>query len=75
VLAQMAAWGRKYLPVAEELSIRAQPLEQGDPALWADFMQELRERHLGRTPQPKQPSGSVGERLQKAYEGVVASRR
>src|SRR3954462_2824503 len=29
LLAQMAIWGRKYLPVTEELSIRAQLLEEG----------------------------------------------
>src|ERR1700716_1922471 len=29
LLAQMATWGRKYLAVSEELSIRAQLLEEG----------------------------------------------
>ena len=29
VLAQMSVWGRKYLPVTEDLSIRAQLLEEG----------------------------------------------
>src|SRR4051812_46004155 len=47
VLAQMSVWGRKHLPVTEELSIRARLLEQGGPKLWAEFMQELRETHLG----------------------------
>jgi DNA-binding HxlR family transcriptional regulator len=77
VLAQMAAWGRKYLPVTEELSIRAQVLEEGGPKLWADFMDELREMHLGPQarlrPKPRRPS--VFARLQKAYEEVVARRR
>lgn len=77
VLAQMAAWGRKYLPVTEELSIRAQLLEEGGPKLWADFMDELRESHLG--PQarlkPKPRGASVFARLQQAYEEVVARRR
>jgi len=74
VLAQMAAWGRKYLPVTEELSIRAQLLEEGGPKLWSDFMDELREMHLG--PQarlkPKPRGPSVFARLQQAYEEVVA---
>ena len=34
VLAQMAVWGRRFLPVTEELGIRAQLLEEGGPALW-----------------------------------------
>jgi DNA-binding HxlR family transcriptional regulator len=77
VLAQMAAWGRKYLPVTAELSIRAQVLEEGGPKLWAEFMDELREMHLG--PQarirPKPRGPSVFARLRKAYEEVVARRR
>jgi DNA-binding HxlR family transcriptional regulator len=77
VLAQMAAWGRHHLPVTEELSIRAQLLEEGGPKLWADFMDELRETHLGpqarRKPRPRGPS--VFERLRKAYEEVVARRK
>jgi DNA-binding HxlR family transcriptional regulator len=76
VLAQMAVWGRKYLPVTEELSIRAQLLEEGGPAMWAEFMAELRETHLG-TPasDPAKPHGSsVLARLQAAYEEVVARR-
>ena len=73
VLAQMSVWGRKYLPVTEELSIRAQLLEEGGPKLWADFMEELRESHLGVPRRKKGPS--VAERLRKAYEVVVAKRR
>jgi DNA-binding HxlR family transcriptional regulator len=76
VLAQMSAWGLKHLPVTEELGIRAQLLEEGGPKLWADFMDELRETHLGvqRRRRPKD-AASVGERLQSAYEAVVAQRR
>jgi DNA-binding HxlR family transcriptional regulator len=74
VLAQMAAWGRKYLPVSEELSIRAQLLEEGGPKLWAAFMDELREIHLG-AERRRRHRPSVGEKLQAAYEAVVAKRR
>src|SRR5262245_14379008 len=31
VLAQMSVWGRRYLPVSAELSIRAQLLDEGGP--------------------------------------------
>ena len=76
ILAQMAGWGRKYLPVTEELGIRAQLLEEGGPAMWDAFMAELRETHLGKPPRPgAKPGGSVGARLQAAYEAVVARRR
>ncbi|WP_315701607.1 MULTISPECIES: helix-turn-helix domain-containing protein [unclassified Bradyrhizobium] len=67
VLAQMAGWGYKYLPVTEELGIRAKLLTEGGPKLWAELMDELREIHLGRKPRRK-TGPSVGERLQAAYE-------
>jgi DNA-binding HxlR family transcriptional regulator len=70
IFAQLGAWGRRYLPVSEELSIRAQLLEEGGPAMWEQFMAELREAHLGI---PSKRSGpSVAERLQAAYEKVRA---
>jgi len=76
VLAQMSVWGRKYLSVTEELSIRAQLLEEGGPKLWDEFMAELRETHLG-VPRRgrRKPGPSVGARLQAAYEAVVAKRK
>jgi DNA-binding HxlR family transcriptional regulator len=76
VLAQMSAWGLKHLPVTEELGIRAQLLKEGGPKLWAEFMDELRETHLGvpRRRKPK-PGASVSERLQAAYDKVVAKGR
>ncbi len=77
VLAQMAVWGRKYLPVSEELGIRAQVLAEGGPALWEEFMSELREAHLGGPARRRAKTGepSVSERLQAAYEAVVAKRK
>lgn len=81
VLAQMAVWGRKYLPVTAELSIRAQLLEEGGPKLWAEFMSELRETHLGaskdtpKSRRPKSGEASVAAKLQAAYEAVVANRK
>lgn len=73
VLAQMAAWGYKYLPVTEELGIRARLLDEGGPKLWAEFMDELREMHLGVKRRSKGPS--VFAKLQAAYEAVVAKQR
>lgn len=72
VIGQMAFFGRKYLPVTPELSIRARILEEGGPKLWAEFVQELREMHLGAPAKKRKPGESVRERLQKAYEGGTA---
>uniref|UniRef100_UPI00214A81C5 winged helix-turn-helix transcriptional regulator n=1 Tax=Archangium lipolyticum TaxID=2970465 RepID=UPI00214A81C5 len=71
LLAQMGAWGRRHTPVSEELSIRAQLLEEGGPPLWEDFMAELRALHLGAP--TTGPSVLAG--LQAAYEKVVARKR
>jgi DNA-binding HxlR family transcriptional regulator len=67
LFAQMGAWGRRHRPVTEELSIRAQLLEEGGPELWAAFMAELRADHLG----APRPARSVRAELQGAYEAVV----
>jgi DNA-binding HxlR family transcriptional regulator len=71
ILAQMSGWGVKYLPVTEELGIRARLLDEGGPKMWAEFMDELRETHLG-VKRRKKAGPSVGERLRAAYERVVA---
>ena len=73
IFAEMGAWGNRFLPVSEELSIRAQLLEEGGRPLWNDFMQELRVLHLGATRDPQKPS--VFEHLQAAYQEVVARRQ
>lgn len=70
VLVQLGAWGRKFLPVSPELSIRAKILDDGGPQLWEDFMDELRAMHLGEP--RKTASGSVFERLEQAYQDTVA---
>lgn len=71
VLAQLGAWGRKFLPVSEELSIRAEVLHAGGPQLWEDFMDELRVIHLGAKPAVE--GASVLQRLEAAYQQQVAA--
>lgn len=71
LLAHMGAWGRRHTPVSEELSIRAQLLEDGGPPLWEAFMTELRAMHLG-APAPRR---SVFAELRAAYESVIARKR
>ena len=68
VIAQLGGWGLRHTSASKELSVRAQILEDGGPLLWAEFMQELRHRHLG-APQPEQ---SVFAKLQAAYEAALA---
>ena len=41
--------------------------------MWAELMAELREIHLGSKPK-RRTARSVGERLQAAYEMVMAER-
>ena len=74
ILAQMAGWGFKYLPVSEELGIRAKLLSEGGPKMWAEFMDELREVHLG-IRRRRKSGPSVGGRLQAAYEAAMAKRK
>ena len=74
ILAQMSGWGFKYLPVTEELGIRAKLLSEGGPTMWAEFMDELRETHLG-AKRKRKAGPSVGERLQAAYEKVVSRKQ
>lgn len=64
LLAHMAAWGRRHTKPSRELSVRAEILEDGGPALWDAFMDELRALHLG-APRPRR---SVFQELQAAYE-------
>lgn len=74
VFAQLGAWGRRYLPASEELSVRAALLEEGGPAMWEEFMSELRATHLGEPAGSRdtQAGDSVAARLQAAYEAAVA---
>lgn len=72
IFAQLGAWGRRYTRATEELSIRAQLLEEGGPAMWERFMAELREAHLGHRVQRHGPS--VAEELQAAHDERRARR-
>lgn len=47
VLAQMAVWGRHYLPVSADMDVLAKQLEDGGAPLWEQLMVKLRREHLG----------------------------
>lgn len=70
LLAEMGAWGRRYLDVSEDLAIRAELLEQGGRELWRDFMAELKALHLGQLMPQEIPSTLA--RLTAAYLEVKA---
>ncbi len=71
VMAQLGAWGSRWLPVTEELSVRARLLADGGPALWQRFMAELREEHLDVPADPPPDGRTVRERLHDAYLAAV----
>ncbi|MDQ6840650.1 MAG: helix-turn-helix transcriptional regulator [Actinomycetota bacterium] len=66
VFAQLGAWGRRHRPTSRSLRVRAELLESGGPELWRDYMDELREIHLGALPS-KSECHSVSDRLADAY--------
>ncbi|MGO9358385.1 MAG: winged helix-turn-helix transcriptional regulator [Xanthobacteraceae bacterium] len=68
MLAQMGAWGRRHTSASEELSIRAQLLEQGGPPMLNALMDELRRLHLG----AKSKGPSVLAKLQSSYQDADA---
>lgn len=70
LLAQMGAWGRRHTAASEQLSIRAQLLEEGGPSTWEAFMAELRSLHLGA---PK-PTRSISGDLQAAFDALAIAR-
>lgn len=71
VFAQIGAWGSKWLPVSEELSIRAILLDQGGPKMWEQFMRELRRSHLGEQDNADPDEVPVWMQLRAAYEEVM----
>lgn len=73
IMAHLGAWGSKWLPVSEELSIRAVLLDEGGPVLWDQFMSELRAEHLGASLAAGR-GPSVRAQLQAGYQAVMASK-
>jgi|SRR6476660_892448 len=71
VMAQLGAWGARWLPTSPELSIRAELLAEGGPPMWQRFMDELRATHLDGRPQPT--DGVLAE-LTRAYERAASTR-
>ncbi|MGQ4596752.1 winged helix-turn-helix transcriptional regulator [Nocardia sp. R6R-6] len=66
IMAQLGSWGLRHRPTTERLRARAELLEAGGPGMWGEFMDELRETHLG-IPRPDQDQPSAAERLARVY--------
>lgn len=73
VFVQLGAWGTQHLPVGEEYVARGEVLAAGGPPVWADFMDELRETHLGPQARRRPVPGrrSIAARMQAAYEAAL----
>lgn len=69
VFVALGAWGRRFLPATEALSIRAELLERGGSALQRRFMAELRAEHLR-----GKAASTVRDELRAAYEKVRAKK-
>ena len=69
VMAQLGAWGARWLDTAPELTVRAELLAAGGPVMWDRFMAELRATHLTGAPAPT--DGVLAE-LTAAYEEAAA---
>ncbi|MGW2652590.1 winged helix-turn-helix transcriptional regulator [Streptomyces sp. NPDC001478] len=67
VLAQLGAWGARWLDTSAELTVRAELLAAGGPPMWDRFMAELRATHLSGAPAPE--DGVLAE-LTAAYHRV-----
>ena len=70
LLAQASNWGLKNRPVSPELGARAKVLADGGEKLWGEFMDELREQHLGQKRSTGRRKLSVRDRMQAEYEKV-----
>jgi DNA-binding HxlR family transcriptional regulator len=68
VMAALGSWGVRFRPAAPELAARSIALDRGGPAMWNDFMDELRHLHLGLPP----ASRSVLAELDRAYREAKA---
>ncbi|KRV48009.1 HxlR family transcriptional regulator [Wenjunlia vitaminophila] len=71
VFVQLGSWGIRHRPTSSALNAPAVLLEQGGPALWREFMDELRREHLGSELLARSPS--VRERLNAAYLAAADS--
>ncbi|MFC9761839.1 winged helix-turn-helix transcriptional regulator [Rhodococcus jostii] len=71
VMAELGRWGAHHRPTTPTLRVRAELLADGGPAMWEDFMTELRAEHLGMHV-PSRSGPTATERLASAYAALAA---
>ena len=72
LLALLGEWGLRNRPTTPMLRVRAELLVDGGPALWEDFMAELRSEPLGAS-LPPCGAPTASERLAAAYAEALAA--
>jgi DNA-binding HxlR family transcriptional regulator len=72
VMVALGSWGLAHRSGTPELRIRAELLRDGGPELAEQFMDELRETHLG-TPRRRADQPTASEQLERAYEQLAGS--
>ncbi|MGM1062906.1 winged helix-turn-helix transcriptional regulator [Saccharothrix sp. Mg75] len=76
LIVQLGSWGLRHLPATDEYAARMRVLDSGGPPLWEEFMDELREEHLGpgarHRPSPGGPT--VRARIEAAYAAALVER-
>ena len=70
VFVALGAWGRRFLPATEALSVRAELLERGGSKLLRRFLAELRAEHLR-----GESASTVRDELRAAYEKARTRKR
>jgi DNA-binding HxlR family transcriptional regulator len=69
VLTELGAWGIRHRTTTPRLRVRAELLANGGPVIRAQFMDELREIHLGHAARPA-AGPRVTERLSSAHASL-----
>ncbi|WP_116951009.1 winged helix-turn-helix transcriptional regulator [Jiangella endophytica] len=72
IMAELGAWGVRHRETTLRLRVRAELLRDGGPALWREFMDELRAVHLG-APRPPSDGPTVAERFADAVARAEAT--
>lgn len=73
VLVQLMTWGVEHLPAGDEFAARARVLIDGGLPLWAQFMDELRESHLGARHGSPAAGPTVRARMADAYQAALTA--
>ncbi|QFZ20702.1 winged helix-turn-helix transcriptional regulator [Saccharothrix syringae] len=75
LIVQLGSWGLRHLPVTDEYAARIRVLDSGGPALLDEFMDELREEHIGPHARLRPAAGgpSVRSRMEAARVEALAA--